>query len=114
MDPLWLLKGPHEAPGWKALQQDARADAIDVLLFDRDAWALVRAPAPPTGYEGLGPTTPPAGLYLDQQGRPAYVADGQLVPNARAVIATLGPDAQDLLTKLGDPELTLERLGRAY
>ena len=26
MDPIWLLKGPHDAPGWVSLESDARDD----------------------------------------------------------------------------------------
>ncbi len=114
MAPLWMLKGSHEAPGWRPLEQDARAEKLDVLLFDRDAWALVRAAAAPTQYEGLVPTAPPTGLYLDNQGRSVYVADGKQVPGPRDVIASLGAAAQELLGKLGDPDVVLERLGRVY
>jgi hypothetical protein len=88
MDPLWLLKGTHAAPGWAPLEKDSRAGTLDVLLFDRDAWALVRAPAAPTQYPGLAPVSPPAGLYLDNQGRPVYIANGQQVKGPREVIAT--------------------------
>jgi len=69
MDAIWLLKGPYEAPGWKPLEAEARADKIDVLLFDRAAWALMRAPEAPTKYEGLVASVPSDGLYLDDQGR---------------------------------------------
>ncbi len=114
MDPIWILKGPHEAPGWMPLEQDARAKKLDVLLFDRDAWALVRAGAAPTQYEGLVPTAPPPGLYLDNQGRNVYIADGKQVAGPREVIAVLGEAAQELLGKLRDPDVVLERLGRVY
>jgi hypothetical protein len=114
MAPLWMLKGPHEAPGWGPLEKDARSDKLDVLLFDRDAWALVRADAAPTQYEGLVPASAPTGLYLDNQGRPVYVADGSQVAGPRDVIATLGEAAQELLGQLRDPDLVLERLGRVY
>ncbi len=114
MDALWLLKGPHQAPGWGPLEGDARGQAIDLLLFDRAAWALVRAPEAPTKYQGLVPTPPPDGLYLDDQGRGVYVVGGQTVPGPREVLATLGPQAQELLRKIGDPDTVLERLGRVY
>jgi hypothetical protein len=112
MDPIWLLEGSPEAAGWGPLEADARGEKIDVLLFDRAAWALVRAQQPPAAYEGLTPRTPPDGLYLDDQGRGVYVAGGVTVPDARPVIAALGPQAQDLLQKLGDPDTVLDRLGR--
>ena len=114
MDPLWLLEGPYEAKGWGPLEADTRAKKIDVIMFDRSSWALLRAPAPPTQYEGLVPGKPRDGLYLDTQGHPIYVAGGVEVDDARKVIATLGPEAGELLRKLGDPDLVLERLGRAY
>jgi len=112
MDGLWLLEGPHEAPGWGPLEKDARADRVDLLLFDRTAWALVRAPEAPTGYPGLVPVAPPDGLYLDDQGRGVYVAGGKTVPGPKDVLAVLGPQAQELLQKLGDPDTVLHRLGR--
>lgn len=114
MDPLWLLKGPHEAPGWKPLEGDARGNKIELLLFDRAAWALVRAPEAPSQYPGLSPVTPPDGLYLDDQGRTVYVAGGREVRGPREVLAALGPQAQELLQKLGDPDTVLERMGRVY
>ena len=114
MDPLWLLKGPYEAPGWKPLEADARGSQIELLLFDRAAWALVRAPEAPAQYPGLTPVTPPDGLYLDDQGRTVYVAGGREVRGPREVLATLGPQAQELLQKLGDPDTVLERMGRVY
>ena len=114
MEPLWLLKGKHEAPGWLSLERDAREKKIDVLLFDRDAWALVRAAQAPMQYEGLVAGTPPSGLYLDNQGRHVYIADGKQAKSAREVVATLDEAAQELMRKLGDPDTVLERLGRAY
>ncbi len=114
MDALWLLEGGHEAPGWGPLEADARAKKIDVLLFDRDAWALVRAAQAPTGYEGLVPVAPRDGLYLDNSARGVYVLGGKLVQRAEDVLATLGPRAQELMAKLGDPDVVLERLGRVY
>jgi hypothetical protein len=114
MDPLWLLEGSPAAPGWKPLEADSRASRVDLVLFDRSAWALVRAPAAPTAYEGLAPRTPPDGVYVDDQGRTAYVAGGREVRGAREVLATLGPRAQELLEKHGDPDVVLERLGLLY
>ena len=42
MDPLWLLKGAPDAPGWTRLEIDGRAGTIDVVTVDPEAWALVR------------------------------------------------------------------------
>ena len=114
MDSLWLLKGPYEAPGWKPLEADSRAKKIDLLLFDRAAWALARAPAAPAQYEGLAASVPADGLYLDDQGRGVYVVAGREVASADEVLATLGAPAAELLGKLGDPDVVLERLGRVY
>ena len=114
MDPLWLLKGGPDAPGWLQLEIEARSNKVEVLHFDRDAWALMRAAEAPTQYEGLTPTEPPDGLYLDQHGRPCYVAGRQEVSSARAVIKALGAEAEELLKQLGDPVVVLERLGRAF
>lgn len=114
MDALWLLKGPYEAPGWGPLEGDSRGNKIDVLVFDRSAWALVRAPEAPAKYEGLVPMTPPDGLYLDPQGRPVYVAGGQQVRDASAVLRGLGQEAQDLMKKIGDADTVLDRLGRVF
>ncbi len=114
MDAIWLLKGPYDAPGWKPLETDARADKIDVLLFDRAAWALMRAPEAPTRYEGLAASVPADGLYLDDQGRGIYIVGAQLVQGPKDVLATLGPQAQELLQKYGDPDVVLERMGRVY
>lgn len=114
MDALWLLEGPHGAPGWGPLEGDARGEKIDVLVFDRAAWALVRAPQAPTQYPGLVPTEPRDGLYLDDQGRGVYVVGGRLVQGPEEVVAALGPQAQELLRKLGDADAVLDRLGRVY
>jgi hypothetical protein len=114
MDPIWLLKGPYEAPGWGPLEADSRGDKIDLLLFDRGGWALVRAAEPPSKYEGLPAAKPADGLYLDDQGRGIYVVGGVEVPSAREVLATRGEQAQELLAKFGDPDTVLERLGLVY
>lgn len=114
MDRLWLLEGPYEAPGWKPLEADSRANRIDLLLFDRAAWALARAPEAPSQYEGLVASTPADGLYLDDQGRGVYVVGGRQVQGPGDVLDTMGPEAQELLRKMGDPDAVLERLGRVY
>jgi hypothetical protein len=112
MDAIWLLEGPYEAPGWKLLEADSRASKIDLLLFDRAAWALMAAPEAPTRYEGLVPSVPADGLYLDDQGRGLYVVGGKLVKGPRDVLAALGPAGDEMLRKVGDPDVALERLGR--
>jgi hypothetical protein len=114
MDRLWLLKGGPDAPGWGKLQADAMSKKVNVLHFDRDKWALVKAGDPPTSYEGLVPADPPDGLYLDNHGRPCYVSGHREVHSARVVARALGDEAVGLLDKLGDADLVLERLGRVY
>jgi hypothetical protein len=114
MDALWMLKGTYGAPGWGPLEADARANKIDVALFDRAEWALVRASEAPTAYEGLTATPAPDGLFLDHQGRAIYVAAGREVMGPREVLATLGDPAQELLEKIGDPDTVLDRMGRVY
>ncbi len=114
MDAIWLLKGPYEAPGWKKLEADSRADKAYLLLFDRAAWALIGAAEAPTQYEGLVPGVPADGLYLDDQGRGIYVVGARQVRSAADVLATLGPQAEALLAKHGDPDVVLERMGLVY
>ncbi len=115
MDALWLLEGPRTAPGWGPLEADSRGNQVDLLLFDREGWALLRAPEAPTKYDGLVPTSPPRdGLYLDSQGHAIYIAAGKVVKGPREVLATLGAQAEELLRKVGDPDAVLERLGRVY
>lgn len=111
---LWLMKADPDAPGWRDLERDAKADAIDVIHFDRHAWALVEAERAPSGYDGFEIGHPPDGLYVDPNGRPLYLVGGREVPRAEDVIEALGADAKALLGKLGDPDRVLERLGRAY
>lgn len=113
MESLWLLKGSDQAPGWGPLEADARAGKTKVLLFDRIAWALVRAAEAPV-YEGLVPEPPPTGLYLDPQGRGIYIAGHREVASAAEVVAVLGEPARELLRTLDDPDRVLERMGRVY
>lgn len=114
MAQLWLLRGAYEAPGWKDLERDAKAGTTEVVMFDRLAWALVEADEAPTGYEGLEPGIPADGLYISPDGIPLYMAGGKEVPGPHEVLAALGPEAQEMLEKVGDPDTTLERLGRSY
>lgn len=111
---LWLLKGDHDAPGWQVLRSDQKEEKVDIIHLDPHVWAMVQAEQPPSDYEGLDASEPPDGLYLDPNGSPLYLANGAIVPSARDVVAVLGEEALALLEELGDADLVLERLGRAF
>ena len=113
MDPLWLLKGDFYTPGWKDLERDAKADKVDWVLFDRDAFAIIAAQEPPE-YEGFTVGEPGDGLYVDQQGNSVCIFDRELLRRPEELIEKLGPEAQQLLEKLGDPVAVLQRLGKAF
>lgn len=114
MTRLWLLRGAPDAPGWKLLQADQKAEKVDIVHLDPPVWALVRADQQPAVYEGLDAREPPDGMYLDPNGSPMYLAAGQPVGGPMDVIRTLGADAGALLEKVKDPYLVLERLGRVF
>jgi hypothetical protein len=114
MDPLWLLKGERLAPGWKLLEEESKADKVDLVIFDREGWALIRASEPPTKYEGMESTEPADGLYVSEQGYPIYVVDKKEVPGPDPLIKALGKEAEEMLEKLGDPIAVIQRLGKAY
>jgi hypothetical protein len=114
MAKLWLLKGDHDAAGWQKLRTDQEEEKVDIIHLDAHVWAMVQADEPPAGYEGLSASEPADGIYLDPNGSPLYLADGQIVGSARDVIAVLGDDATELLEQMGDADRVLERLGRAF
>lgn len=111
---LWLLKGPNEALGWRALRTAHEEERVDIVHLDPQVWALIRADEAPTGYDGLAAVEPQDGLYLDPNGSPLYLAGGEIVKTALEVVHALGDDARDLLAKIGDADTVLERLGRAF
>ena len=114
MSRLWLLRGTLDAPGWKLLQADQKAETVDIVHLDPPVWALVRADQPPAEYEGLDASEPRDGLYLDPNGSPMYLVAGQPVKGPLDVIRALGGEAGSLLEKLKDPDAVLERLGRVF
>ena len=114
MNPLWLLRGNRDAPGWKLLENESKADEVDLVIFDRDGWALVRAADPPTKYQGLKPAEPADGMYVSEQGFPVYIVDCQEVSGPREVVVALGEEAEELLRKIGDPDTVLQRMGKAF
>lgn len=114
MKPLWLVSGPPDEKGWIQLRADHESEVVDVLHLDPGRWALVHADAAPEGYEGLTARVPTDGMYLDPHGRPCYVLGAREVHSARAVLAGLDDSARELLDRMGDPDMVLERLGRAF
>jgi hypothetical protein len=114
MSVLWLLRGAPDAPGWDKLQADSMQQKINVISFDRDRWALIKDEDPPRGYEGLTPSEPPDGVYLDGYGRPVFVLGRREVHSGRVVVEALGDEARQLLDRVGDPVMVLDRLGRSY
>ncbi|MCP4601134.1 MAG: hypothetical protein GY847_11520 [Proteobacteria bacterium] len=114
MDLLWLLKGKREAPGWISLQKDSKEDKVNLVVFDRAGWALIRAPVAPDQFEGLIPTEPVDGMYVSEQGFPIYVVNRQEVLGPVEVIQALGKEALELLEKIEDPVTVLQRLGKAF
>ena len=113
MKKLFLVSGSHQQKGWKQLEQEAKEGKVDVLLFDRDAWALVFDEQEPA-YPEMKTSLPENGLYVSQAGNYVYVVDQQEVPSATEVIQALGPDAREMFQKIGDGDLVLQRLGRAF
>jgi hypothetical protein len=114
MSKLWLLKGPHEAPGWQTLRSAYEEEQVDIIHLDVKVWAVVRADEAPEGYEGLSASEPADGVYIDPNGSPLYLAGGEIVTSGREVIAALGERAVQLFEQIGDAETVLERLGRAF
>ena len=114
METLWLLVGKSDAPGWKALESDSKEEKVDLVIFDRDEWALVRAETPPAEYEGLVPKAPRDGMYVSEQGYPVYIVEQKEVRGPMDLIKAVGGRAEELLEELGDPLLALERAGLAF
>jgi hypothetical protein len=111
---LWLLTGDNEAEGWNALRRDLKEEKVEIIHLDPKVWAVVEADEPPLGYDGLEVEPPADGLYLDPNGSPLYLVGGAVVGSAEAVVASLGGRAQALLEQIGDADVVLERMGRAY
>jgi hypothetical protein len=114
MAKIWILRGAHEAPGWNQLRKAYEEEKVDIIHLDAKVWAIINAEEEPTGYEGLNAGDPADGMYIDPNGSPLFLAEGEIMPSAEAVINALGPEAQEVLAKTGDAETALERLGRVY
>ena len=114
MAKLWILRGAHEAPGWNQLRKKYEDEKVDIIHLDAKVWAIIDAKEEPTGYEGLSASAPADGMYIDPNGSPLYLAGGEILTSAEAMIEALGKEAQDALQKTGDPQTVLERLGKVY
>ena len=114
MAKIWILRGAHEAPGWNQLRKAYEEEKVDIIHLDAKVWAIIDAEEEPSGYEGLSATEPADGMYIDPNGSPLYLADGEIQTSAEAVINALGSEAQEMLHATGDAETALERLGKVY
>ena len=114
MSNLWLLKGAHEAPGWKTLRSDHEEEQVEIIHLDAKVWAVLRADDAPTKYEGLTAAEPADGLYLDPNGSPLYLVGGKVVKTPEEVVAALGDEARQMMEKIGDAVTVIERMRRAF
>ena len=114
MAKLWILRGPHEAPGWNQLRKAYEDEKVEIIHLDAKVWAIIDAEEEPSGYEGLNAQKPADGMYIDPNGSPLFLVDGGVLPTAEAVIEALGPEAQEMLEKTGDAETALERLRKVF
>ena len=114
MAKLWILRGAHEAPGWNQLRKEYEDEKVDIIHLDAKVWAIISADEEPSGYEGLNAQEPADGMYIDPNGSPLFLADGEVLTSANAVIEALGPEAQEIFEKTGDAEIALERLRMVF
>ena len=114
MAKIWILRGAHEAPGWQTLRKDYEDEKVDIIHLDAKVWAIIDSEEEPTGYEGLSAGDPADGMYIDPNGSPLFLANGEVLTSAEAVIDALGAEAQAMLEKTGDAETALERLRKVY
>ncbi len=114
MAKIWILRGAHEAPGWDQLRKAYEDKKVDIIHLDAKVWAIIDAEDEPTGYDGLTASEPANGMYIDPNGSPLYLVDGEIVTSAEAVIAALGAEAREMIEKTGNAETALERLRMVY
>jgi len=114
MAKLWILRGAHEAPGWNQLRKAYEDEKVEIIHLDAKVWAIIDAEETPTGYEGLNAQEPADGMYIDPNGSPLYLADGEVLTTAEAVIEALGEEAREMFAKTGNAETALERLQKVY
>jgi hypothetical protein len=114
MSQLWILKGPHDAPGWNELRKDYEDKEVDIIHLDAKVWAIIDAEDEPAGYDGLTAEEPADGMYIDPNGSPLFLFRGEIVATAEALVSALGRRAEELTEKIGQAETVLERLGMVY
>ncbi len=114
MAKIWILRGPHEAPGWNVLRKKYEDEEVEIIHLDAKVWALIDAEDEPTGFEGLQAAEPTDGMYIDPNGSPLYLLGGLVVKTPEELIEGLGDAAKELLASTGDTEVTLQRLGRIF
>ena len=73
MAKLWILRGPHEAPGWNQLRKAYEDEKVDIIHLDAKVWAIINAEEEPSGYEGLNAQEPADGMYIDPNGSPLFL-----------------------------------------
>ena len=114
MAKLWILRGAHEAPGWNQLRKAYEDKKVDIIHLDAKVWAIIDAEVEPSGYEGLTAQDPADGMYIDPNGSPLFLANGEILTSAEAVIDALGPEAHKMREMTGDAETALERLRKVF
>ena len=111
---IWILRGPHEAPGWNQLRKAYEDEKVDIIHLDAKVWAIINAEEKPSGYEGLDAQEPADGMYIDPNGSPLFLVGGEILTSADAAIEALGPEAQEMLNETGDAEAALQRLRKVF
>jgi hypothetical protein len=114
MSKLWILRGDHDAEGWKTLRSDHDEEQVDIVHLDAKVWAVIRADDAPTKYEGLHPAEPSDGMYLDPNGSPLYLVGGEIVKSPEQVVAALGDEARQMMDQIGDAVTVIERMRKAF
>jgi hypothetical protein len=114
MAKLWILRGPHEAPGWNQLREAYEDEKVDIIHLDAKVWAILSDEEEPSGYEGLNAEDPADGMYIDPNGSPLFLVGGEVLTSAEAVIEALGPEAQEMLEETGNAEAALQRLRKVF
>ena len=111
---LWILRGPHQAPGWNALRKEYEDETVEIIHLDAKVLAIIDAEDQPTGYEGLEASDPADGMYIDPNGSPLFLLGGAVVESAEELIEGLGDAAKEMYASLGDTDVTLQRIGKVF